>query len=288
MRIVVFDDYRIGTLEDDGIHDLTDLVDGGPEFAAPYRVNSFIEHFAELRSSIERRRASNGAAIPLDAVRLRPPSPSPRNFLAAPLNYQDHRAEIGKVHADPSQTARELGFFIKSWGSLSGASDPIELPSRPSRRFDHEAEIAVVIGREARGVSRDEALDYVFGYTLLIDVTMRMTETQREERPMRKSFWTFAPSGPWIVTADDIPDPSQLRVRLWVNGELRQDGCLTDLIVDIPDLIATASGVMPLMPGDVYATGTPAGIGSIDIGDRVIVECEPLGRLELPVRQRPW
>jgi 2-keto-4-pentenoate hydratase/2-oxohepta-3-ene-1,7-dioic acid hydratase in catechol pathway len=117
---------------------------------------------------------------------------------------------------------------------------------------------------------------------------MRMTETDHEERPMRKSFQTFSPSGPWLVTADEIGDPSRLDIRLWVNDELRQSGRLSDLIVDVPDLIARASAVVELGPGDVYSTGTPEGIGPIEVGDTVRIESGRIGTMTLPVVRRPW
>lgn len=285
--MVVFGDYQIGTLEADGIHEVTDLVEDVPPFAAAYRLNRFIDRFDELRADVESRRQT-GPVVGLDGARLRPPTPRPRNFLAAPLNYADHGAEMAASLRDGGSTARELGFFVKASGSLCGATDGIEIPDLPNRRFDHEGEIAIVIGREARDVHPDKALDYVFGYTLVIDVTMRMTESQREERPMRKSFWTFAPCGPCLLTADEVGDPSALPIRLWVNDELRQSATLRDLIVSVPELIARASAVLPLEPGDLYATGTPAGIGPLEPGDVVVVESEPIGRMRIPVRRRRW
>jgi 2-keto-4-pentenoate hydratase/2-oxohepta-3-ene-1,7-dioic acid hydratase in catechol pathway len=287
VRLVVFNDYRIGTLETDGIHEITDLVDGLPADAGAYRVNQLISRFEELRPDVDERRLK-GPIIATESVRLRPPTPRPRNFLAAPLNYVEHGAEMAPSLRDGKSTARELGFFVKAGGSLCGATDRIEVPDRPNRQFDHEAEIGVVIGREARSVSPDRALEHVFGYTLIIDVTMRMTDTEREERPMRKSFWTFAPCGPCLLTADEISDPSTLPIRLWVNGELRQSAFLRDLVVDVPELIAGASEVLPLEPGDLYATGTPAGVGPIRPGDVVVVESEPIGRMRLPVVLRDW
>ena len=286
MRIAVYDEYRIGLVEADGIRDVSELVPA-PPYAPQTRINEFVARFEELRPELERRRV-NGHAVALESVRLRAPVPAPANFLAAPLNYAAHGDEVRGVLTNDLGTARELGFFVKAGGSISGPQDPLELPPLDGRRFDHEAEVAIVIGREARAVPRERALDHVFGYTLLIDATMRMTETQREERPMRKSFHSFAPTGPWVVTADEIGDPSGLEIRLWVNGELRQHGQLRDLIVDVPGLVAHASSVLTLQPGDLYATGTPAGIGPIAEGDEIVIECEPIGRMEIPVTRRAW
>lgn len=287
MRLVVFDEYRIGAWEPDGIHDLTDLVEPVPAFAAPYRMNAFIAAFPEIRERVEARRTT-GPAIDIETVRLRAPSPRPRNFLAAPLNYVDHGAEMKGSLGTGGGTPRELGFFVKASGCLAGPTDDVELPPIEDRRFDHEGELGVVIGPAARGVPVDRALDHVFGYTLVLDATMRMTETRREERTMRKSFATFSPSGPCLVTADEIPDPTTLTIRLWVDGDLRQEGQVRDLVVDIPGLVSMASSVLELEPGDLIATGSPAGVGPIRPGEVITVGAEPIGRMRLPVSRRAW
>lgn len=290
MRLVVWDDFRIGAWEADGIHDLTDLVPGGadvPAWAAPYRMNAFIAAWDEIRERVEARR-TEGPAVAAESVRLRAPSPRPRNFLAAPLNYVAHGAEMKGPIGTGGGTPNELGFFLKASGCLAGPNDAIELPPIEDRRFDHEGEIGVVIGRPARGVPAERAMDHVFGYTLVLDATMRMTETRREERTMRKSFATFSPSGPCLLTADEVPDPTALTVRLWVGGELRQEGSLDDLVVGVPGLVAMGASVFELEAGDLIATGSPAGVGPIQPGDTVVVEAEGIGRMALPVRRRPW
>lgn len=289
MRIVCYDDYRVGVLDaGDGVHDLTDLLpDLAAEAAAPYRVNALIERWELLREeAVTRANRRSGRSV--HEVRLRAATPRPRNFLAAPLNYVDHNAEMRGPVASGAGTARDLGFFVKASGSVSGAAEGVELPPINDRRFDHEGEIGVVIGRRAAGVSRDRALAHVFGYTLVLDGTMRMTEAQREERTMRKSFSTFGACGPAIVTADQVPDPATLSVRLSVNDKVRQDGSLADLIVGVPELVAWASSVLPLEPGDLIATGSPSGVGPMQVGDTVTIESEPIGRLVLAVSQRGW
>lgn len=290
MRIACFNDHRVGVLVDGGIHDVTDLVDGDDEMAGlatELRVAELISRFDELRAPIVERVALS-TPIALSEVRLRCPTPRPRNFWAAPRNYATHGAEMVGTLSAGQGTPRELGLFVKGGGSLADPDGPIELPPLPGRRFDHEAEIGVVIGRTARGVSASEAMGHVFGYTLVIDATMRLTETQREERTMRKSFATFSPVGPAILTADEVADPGLLTVRLWVNDELRQEGSLSDLIVDVAGLVEMASAVSPLEPGDLIATGTPAGVGPIAPGDEIVIECEPIGRLRIPVTERSW
>ena len=290
MRLVVWDDNRLGAWESDGVHDLTDLVDGrhpAPAWAAPYRMNELIARWDELGPDAQTRRTSS-QPVPLDRVRLHAPTPRPRNFLAAPLNFVAHGAEMQGSLGSGGGTPNELGFFIKAGGCIADPAGPIALPPIDDRRFDHEGEIGVVIGQPARGVSTAEALDHVFGYTLVVDATMRMTETRREERTMRKSFHSFSPCGPCILTADEVPDPSELVVRLWVGDELRQEGHLRDLVVDVPGLVSMASSVLELQPGDLFATGSPSGVGPIHPGETVIVEAERIGRMELPVTRRAW
>jgi 2-keto-4-pentenoate hydratase/2-oxohepta-3-ene-1,7-dioic acid hydratase in catechol pathway len=285
MKIAVFDDYRIGAVDGSGVRDLTPLLPGWrPE---PAFVNAFVERFDVLRPAIDVA-AATFEPIPLDQVRLRAPIPRPTQLLAAPLNFRAHREEMtGAITSGPG-TAAELGFFLKASGSISDPAADIELPDLPDRRFDFEGEIAVVMGRAARNVRPERILDHVFGYTILFDMTMRMTETQREERTMRKSYASFSPMGPWIVTADEVRDPAALTIRVWRNGELRQDASLADLIVDVPNLLSRASAVLPLEPGDVYTTGSPAGVGQVTPGDIVEAEAPAIGRLRLQVSTRPW
>jgi 2-keto-4-pentenoate hydratase/2-oxohepta-3-ene-1,7-dioic acid hydratase in catechol pathway len=287
VRLAMFGGYRVATWEADGLHEVTDLLSSQGSFGGPYRMNELIARFDELRPAIEDRRHA-GTVIDAGSVRIETPLPRPTNYLAAPLNYRAHKAEMSGPIASGGTSAKEMGFFVKASGSITGPSDPIELPNRPGRRFDHEAEIGFVIGREARGVDEGHAIDHVFGYTMLLDNTMRMTETEREERTLRKSFWSLNPVGPVIVTADEIPDPSRLTIELDVNGERRQSGSLDELILDIPGLIAQASAVLPLLPGDLYATGSPAGVGPIVPGDQVRISCPAIGEMQFAVTERAW
>jgi 2-keto-4-pentenoate hydratase/2-oxohepta-3-ene-1,7-dioic acid hydratase in catechol pathway len=178
--------------------------------------------------------------------------------------------------------ANSQGFFFKPPSSLSGPADPIVLPINAGRRIDHECELAVIIAKQGRDIPREAWRDYAFGYSCLIDAVIRGTE----ERVTRKGFDTFCPVGPWIVTEDEVGDAvSNLRGRLWVNGELKQDANTKDLIVDIPAMIEMASSVMTLYPGDIIATGTPAGVGPIRPGDKVKIEFERVGSMTLDVIQ---
>jgi 2-keto-4-pentenoate hydratase/2-oxohepta-3-ene-1,7-dioic acid hydratase in catechol pathway len=217
------------------------------------------------------------------------PSPRPRTLLAAPVNFAAHRGELGDRSPDQGALdARQLGLIVLAPGSITGPSGRIELPDLPGREFHFEGEVAVVIGRAARNVPEHRALEHVLGYTGLIDVTLRLSEQGREERSMRKSYATFTPVGPWLLTADEVPDPAELTLTLSRNGEVRQQGTLKDLIVDVPGLVARASRMLALHPGDVIATGTPSGVGPIAPGDHLTLHVSGVGELRLPVVRRRW
>jgi 2-keto-4-pentenoate hydratase/2-oxohepta-3-ene-1,7-dioic acid hydratase in catechol pathway len=286
MKLAVFDEYRVGVVEQDYVYDVTSAVPSASGVWPPVFINTLIADWPQALARVTAARA-DARPIPLASVTLLPPNPCPVHVVAAPGNYRKHIAEMGALAVTPkARTAREQGFFLKSSASLTGVGGGIQLPRGSRRRFDHESELAVVIGRETRNVHRDDALDAVFGYTCLVDVTMRIEPDGRaEERVMRKSFDTFTPIGPWIVTADELGDPSNLHNQLFVNGECRQDATTADLIVDVPDLICMISSVMTLHPGDIIATGTPAGVGPIASGDIVTIRIERIGEMRLQVTE---
>ncbi len=287
MKLVTFAPARIGVLRGDAVHDVTDWVTERTALPFPWAMNGLCAMLHAVRDDLDRA-ADRAPAVPVSGLALGAPVPAPTHLLAAPINVMAHKAEMTGAMASNAGTADMLGFFTKASGSVCGPADAIELPARRGRRFDHEGEIGIVIGREARGVSPEDALDHIAGYTIVIDVTMRMTATEREERTLRKSFQTFSPMGPCLVSADAVPDIDALDLKLWVNGTLRQDSSQRDLIVDIPNLVSRASHVMALQPGDVYITGSPAGVGEIVPGDSVTVEVPAIGRLEMPVVSRTW
>lgn len=197
----------------------------------------------------------------------------PRTVVGAPVNYRDHQVEMHE-----QLTVAQLGVFLKARSSVIGPGGTVELPYTDVRT-DHEGELTVVLGRPARHLSPDQALGAVLGYTCGLDITVRSTE----DRSTRKSFTTFTPLGPWVVTADEVGDPGALDLRLWVGDELRQHASTADLILGVAELVSYTSHVMALEPGDVILTGTPAGVGPIHAGDRVAVEISRVGRLEVGV-----
>jgi 2-keto-4-pentenoate hydratase/2-oxohepta-3-ene-1,7-dioic acid hydratase in catechol pathway len=273
MKIARFNGGRIGIVVGDTIRDVTVAAGIDPAEWPPVGPVRLIADFAALRDKLAAA-AQMASPLPLDEARLETPVPWPNKVIAYPTNYRDHAAEMA------STTRADLqGYFLKANSSLSGPNDPIELPDVPGREVHHECEIAVVIGKQGRQIPIARAIDHVFGYSCLLDITIR----GKEERVMRKSFDTFTPVGPWIVTADEIPDPADIGMRLWVNGEKRQEATTKDLIVDIAQMIALASSASTLYPGDIIATGTPAGVGAIRDGDRVTIEVDHVGRMSVPV-----
>jgi 2-keto-4-pentenoate hydratase/2-oxohepta-3-ene-1,7-dioic acid hydratase in catechol pathway len=232
-----------------------------------------------------------GTRLPSEAVTLRAPLPRPRrNLFCVGRNYRAHAEELaGTVFR--SAKGGEVGewpiVFTKVPETVVGPHDPVRLPGRAvSEQIDYESELAVVIGRGGRDIARSRAMEHVFGYTVVNDVTARDVQVRHQQWDLGKSFDTFCPMGPWIVTADEL-DGRDTRVRGWVNGELRQEGRTKDLIFDIPTLIETCSRGITLLPGDVIATGTPAGVGMgfspprwLKAGDVVRVEIDGLGAIE--------
>lgn len=275
MRIARFDGGKIGVVDGDSIVDMTAVCGIDPaEWPAvgPLRL---IRDFAALRPAIE-------AALPtaprhaLADVRLETPVPWPNKVIAYPVNYHAHGREM-----QANYRATNQGFFLKPSSAVSGPDDPVELPSVPGREVHHESELGIVIGKEVRGLKREDWREAVFGYACLLDMVVR----GREERVFRKAYDTFCPVGPWIVTADEVPDPANLDMKLWVGDELRQSANTRDLVLDIPGMIETASAVMTLYPGDIIATGTPEGVGPVVDGDVIRIVIDQVGEMNVPVVQ---
>ena len=275
MKIARFNQGSMGVVDGDQIVDITSLIGEDVHAWPPTGTNRLIAQFEALRPIIER--ALPGLPrIALSAVKLLTPVPWPNKVIAYPVNYHDHGREMQAGYRADVQ-----GFFLKPASSLSGASEPVLLPNLPTREVHHEAELGIIIGEGGRGIRREDWKDHVFGYACLLDMVVR----GREERVFRKAFDTFCPVGPWITTADEVTDPTQLEMKLWVNGELRQHANTRDLVLDIPGMVEMASAVMTLYPGDIIATGTPAGVGQIRDGDTVRIVIEQVGEMSVKVIQ---
>lgn len=223
----------------------------------------------------------DGAPIPLAGLRILAPV-VPGKVIGVGSNYRAHALEMGKPLPDVPK------IFLKPSTSVVGPGEPIRLPPT-SARVDHEAELGVVIGRTMRGVPASEASRYVLGYTAVNDVTARDFQKADGVFARAKGYDSFCPLGPVIATGLEAEglDPADLAVRARVNGQLRQDGRSSDLIFDVPTLLAFISEIMTLQPGDVIATGTPSGVGPIAAGDVVEIEVEGVGTLRNPVEVRP-
>jgi 2-keto-4-pentenoate hydratase/2-oxohepta-3-ene-1,7-dioic acid hydratase in catechol pathway len=225
--------------------------------------------------------------LSLEQVRLLAPIPRPPKFLAAGLNFEDHLEETGLPR--PATPV----FFNKQTTCVVGPRDDVHRP-RVSEQLDYEGELGVVIGRRCRHVPAESALDVVAGYLVVNDVSVRDWQLSSPTMTLGKSFDTHGPIGPWLTTADEIADPHDLRIRTWLNDELVQDGSKSSMIFDIPTQIATLSTAFTLEPGDIIATGTPAGVGIVrqpplwmKAGDVVRVEIDGLGALENRIIEEP-
>ena len=260
--------YRAGILCRDGtISDVTDLLSDCPA-QGEGALKKVIEGFDGFRDELIQREMTGGG-VDAASVSLGPPLRNPSKIIAAPVNYIDHMEEMQQLsHID------SLGVFLKAPSSLIGQGGTVRLPYS-NRRFDQEGELCLVVGKEARKVKVEDAESYIFGYSVLLDITMR----GGEDRSTRKSFDTFTPMGPWIVTPDEVGPVDELELKCWVNGDLRQDARISDLIWGVPELVAYISSVMTLFPGDVISTGTPKGVGPLADGDEVVAEVSRVGRL---------
>ena len=210
---------------------------------------------------------------------------NPGKLVAAPVNYQKHLDEVksdSQLHAgNPAHTVtiQTAGLFLKATSSLVGSGEGVAI-QKPDRRTDHEVELVCVIGRDARNVPRRDALRYVAGYCIGLDVSIRGSE----DRSFRKSVDSYSVLGPWLVTADEIPDPGSLDLQLSVNGTVRQSSNTRHLILGVPELIELASSFYTLYPGDVIFTGTPEGVSPIEPGDRISASIDRIGSMEVRVR----
>lgn len=282
MKILFFDDFRLGVLRGDTVVDVSQAVRGIPHTGPHDLISGLIERFAEYRTVLEQA-AARGTGVPVSQVRIRPPLPKPYNIDCMAVNYMEDgtRAEPAPINA-----------FHKSPSAVIGDGDTLVLPDAPATIFEGEAEVALVIGKRASGVRAADAMDYVFGYLNFIDGSARGLPPSGNTFYQMKSRDTFAPMGPYIVTADEISEPQRLQIRLWVNGELKQNFNTSDMAHQIPRCIEWVSSIHTLEPGDVLATGTNhRGLNAFQDGDRVELETEGLGRLHVRVRddlKRTW
>ncbi len=286
MKICRFDDDRLGVVIGDNVHDVT-AAQTEIRAAAPYTMqgDAVIAALPSWRGRLEKMAAA-APGKPLAQVNLLSPVARPSKVLGAPTNYRKHIEEMSTGANAANSGGRfpmdieTAGIFLKSNSSLVGASEGIPLRF-PERRSDHEVELVAIIGKEGSDIPRARAHEYIAGYCLGLDMTVR----GKEDRSFRKSVDGYSVLGPWMVTPDEIADPDNVPLSLQVNDEIRQQSNTSYLIFDIARLIEFASQFYTLYPGDVYYTGTPEGVGPVKPGDWIrATSVRALGELRVAVR----
>ena len=283
MKLISFNDYQIGVLtSDNSVIEITDLLPDLPDELRSFRMLSLIERWDSLLPKIKDYIETKDP-VGLDTVNLIAPVPAPRKVYAQPSNYKAHSDEMqaSPWSGSAPQISSEQGMFLKASSSVSGPNDPILLPYS-DRVIHHESELVMIIGKAGSMIPAEQALSLVFGYTCGLDITVRGPE----DRSKRKSFDSFAPIGSYIITADEIPDPQDLEINLWINEELRQHAFTKDMIVDCKNQIANMSWVAKMEPGDLVFTGTPEGVGPIAPGDLVTINISDVGELSARAEAR--
>jgi 2-keto-4-pentenoate hydratase/2-oxohepta-3-ene-1,7-dioic acid hydratase in catechol pathway len=283
MKLCRFDDNRLGLVKGDAVVDVTPALEVIPAQRWPLALGDPL--IVHLDRVVERVRALEGSAPGRkhSEVKLRSPVANPTKIVNAPINYQAHIAESAKdqgiAHGrDMTKTIADWGLFLKATSALIGPGEEIRL-RLPDRRNDHEIELAVVIGKQCNHVKKKDALNYVAGYAIGLDMTIRGPELQC----FRKSPDTYAVCGPWLVTKDEIADPNGLNLMLWVDGELRQSSNTRRLVYNVHRLIEYATSFYTLYPGDLIFTGTPEGVGPVKPGNVITAEIEKIGRFDIRV-----
>jgi 2-keto-4-pentenoate hydratase/2-oxohepta-3-ene-1,7-dioic acid hydratase in catechol pathway len=282
VKLLFFDDYKLGVMKGDDVVDVSEVVKDIPHVQPQDLMRGLIEQWDSYKGKLESAVAA-GSGKPLSSVKIRPPLPKPATIACMAVNYLEN-------HTMPEPAP--INAFLKSGHCVIGDGDTMVLPDIAASVFEGEAEMALVIGKRASNVSRGEAMSYVFGYTNFIDGSARGVVPANNSFYQMKSRETFAPIGPFIVTADEVTSPQNLSVKLWNNGNLMQDFNTDDMGNDIPRCIEFITSVHPLEAGDLLATGTNhRGLHAFQDGDKIELEIEGLGRLHISVRddlKRTW
>lgn len=280
MKLALFNGNRLGVLKGEQMIDVTAALPHWDNGYAPNWWLRLCHDFDEMRPRIEAK-AARSQEVALSQVKLNAPVLWPQKIVAAAANYAAH---VGEMTARGPYEAwmLEFGVFLKAPSSIIGPGDAIELPDVGDAEIHHESELGFIIGKGGKNIPEERALEHVLGYTGVLDITVR----GQGDRSTRKSYDGFTPIGPWLVTADEVGNPHDLRIRLWLNAqnEPRQDVNTREMQVKIPQMIAYISRIMTLNPGDVISTGAPPGVGKIAAGDRMTFEIEKIGRMDIYVR----
>ncbi len=282
MKICFFNDYRLGIVKGDTVVDVTEAVNDIPHTGPHNLISGLIERWGDYKKKVEDA-ANSGKGLPVSSVKFRAPVPRPSNIDCMAVNYMEDgtRKEPAPINA-----------FMKSSNGVIGDGDTMVLPDVPATVFEGEAEVALIIGKRASNVKEADAMPYIFGYVNFIDGSARGLPPAGNTFYQSKARETFAPIGPYIVTADEVKNPQNLQIKLWVNGALKQNFNTNDMAHKIPRCIEFISSIHTLEPGDVLATGTNhRGLNAFQDGDTVEIEAEGLGRLTIKVRddlKRTW
>ncbi len=274
MRLCRFGENRLGVVDGDQVRDVTAALEELPAYRYPFPAGDMLMANLEKVATRARALATNSAPMPLDNLTLLSPVANPNKIIGAPVNYRKGGEDDAAIAA-----AMSVGLFLKANSSLAGPSDGIALRMM-ERQIDYEVELAVIVGKQGLNIRRDDALKHVGGYAVALDITPH----GKEERSLRKSCETYSVIGPWLVTADEIPDPTDLNLHLEVNGERRQDGNTRQMIRGVAALIEYASSFYTLYPGDIFLSGTPAGVGPLRPGDALTASIEKIGTMRVKVR----
>jgi 2-keto-4-pentenoate hydratase/2-oxohepta-3-ene-1,7-dioic acid hydratase in catechol pathway len=282
MKICFFNDYRLGVVKGDQVVDVTDAVKDIPHTNPGNLMNGLIERWGDYKKKVEDA-ANSGKGVPASSVKFRAPVTKPANVDCMAVNYMEDgtRKEPAPINA-----------FMKSSNGLIGDGDTMVLPDVPATVFEGEAEVALIIGKRATNVKAADAMPYIFGYVNFIDGSARGLPPAGNTFYQSKARETFAPIGPYIVTADEVKDPQNLQIKLWVNGTVKQNFNTNDMAHKIPRCIEWLTAIHTLEPGDILATGTNhRGLNAFQDGDKIVLEVEKVGKLSVKVKdklKRTW
>lgn len=282
MKFCWFDDRRLGLVQGDEITDITALLQQLPVAPDPFSMSDYLIQMLDTVKADLVPFKAGGAGRPVKSAKLLSPVLRPSKIIGAPVNYHDHISEAknaATVFKQYDGGIEDQGLFLKATSSLVGCGEGVEVhfPNRPTH---HEIELAVIIGKTGKNIPQAQALSYVAGYAIALDMTVR----GNEDRSFRKSIDSYSVLGPWLTTADEIADPQCLAFSLEVNGEPRQRANTSDMIMKIDRQIAWASTFYTLYPGDIIMTGTSAGVGPVHPGDVIFAKMQNLGEMTVKVR----
>ena len=292
MKICHYDRNQVGIVEGEKVFPIGQALVKGKHFKSGYTMLDVVDALANKPGAMKgvRDAVRTGSPVALASVKLLAPITNPPSLWAAAANYKDHQAEMRAMSGseDRSQLSKDdlmAEFFLKPTSSIIGPGGTVVLPKN-SIDVDFECELCAVIGKTARHVTEDQALDHVFGYTMCWDFSQRdpWGRGRQNTRNIRKGFDTFTGLGPWIVTRDEIEDPQNLKIRVEQNGKLVMNAHTGDMICGLRDHIRFLSTVLTLRPGDLITTGTPAGVRKLGDGDRLKGSIEKIGEIEFNVK----